>query len=201
MEKRRVIEILLILIGLSSVIISDTRITGASINATNYTVIGMVGTFIFLLGIILLLISRKYESELRDIIGDKKYEHLSPEEKRVYMKSLRRYEERKENYEDWIKRKKSKLEVSAEAHEELKNEAQEWLDKGYIPEKTKELIGLAKRMGYDLHGGAKEGQYVIISNKRVPVGKHAKVKRNVSRNIIKAFATGSPPPRRYSRTG
>ncbi|MDP1695743.1 MAG: hypothetical protein Q8L29_02420 [archaeon] len=200
MEKRRVIELLLILVGLSSIMISDTRITGASINAANYTIIGMIGTFVFLLGIVLLIISRKYESELRDIIGDEKYERLSPEEKRTYIKSVRRYEERNENYEDWLKRKKSKLEASAEAHEEIKNEAQDWLNRGYIPEKTKELEGLAKRRGYDLHGGAKEGKYIIIKGRRLPIGKHAKVSRGVARNIIRAVATNEPPARRYGRT-
>lgn len=67
-----------------------------------------------------------------------------------------------------------------EAEKQIKNDYQK------IPTKTRKLIGFLKSKKYKLNGGTKHASYSFdTTKKRVPVPRHAKIKKGTSRGIMK----------------
>lgn len=82
------------------------------------------------------------------------------------------------------------LRASAKKYSELRNEAQQWLKQGYIPEKTRELISVAKRSGYNIES-SREGYKIKKYGKVITeIPGHKRIKKYTSKNILKALATG-----------
>ncbi len=101
MNKGKVFGISLTLTGLLLVLLSNSILTGAVIGIVKSSVINMIGALVFLAGLIIAIFSSRYEeaeSKLIAYLGEKKYEHLPPEEKSAYLKSIMRHEGKREQY-------------------------------------------------------------------------------------------------------
>tara|TARA_Y100000310_G_C20494688_1_gene720949 strand:- start:46 stop:537 length:492 start_codon:yes stop_codon:yes gene_type:complete len=73
-----------------------------------------------------------------------------------------------------------------------KNYAQEALDNRKKIDKTRDLLKIAGRMGYETQGGYREGIRVFDQegNTITAIPTHAKININTSKDILKALATG-----------
>lgn len=186
MNKKRILGMLIALSGLF-LIFSDFKLTGAVIGLPSEPVVKVAGMIIFLVGISLIATAekeyRERESRLKKIMG-RKFESLSEEERNTYIKSYRRHEKKEE-------KKIALLDYSPEKIKYLQNEATEALKRGYIPERTSELIQIAKQCGYNLFSGG-EGTIVRDSrgNKITEIGGHNRTERIIAKKVLKAMAIG-----------
>jgi len=76
---------------------------------------------------------------------------------------------------------------------EEKNYAQEIIDNKKTLDRSKDLLKIAGKMGYEIKGGYREGIRVIDSEGKTitAIPTHRKINPHTSRDILKALATGN----------
>ena len=96
MNIKRVSGIIGTVVGVILIVSAKKTLTGGAVGSSELSILSLIGSFMIIIGLIVILTSREhYESRLREMLGEK-YTTLSSEEKHAYVKSYRRSEERKE---------------------------------------------------------------------------------------------------------